>query len=78
MPASDQRYLRRWARGAINDGDRFLSNIHNLKVAFSPHHPEYLPLLDAIAQIIIMAQVAMGDFYQSAWGRKPDNDPRLD
>lgn len=76
MPTSKQRPIKRWAISAINDGDRFLYNLQSLKQAFESSHPEYIPLLEAIAQMIIMAQMSMGDFFEKAWGHKPPNDPR--
>ena len=75
MPSPKNRPIKRRAISAINDGDRFLNNLRYLKDVFAPSHPEYLPLLDAIAKMIVMAQVSMGDFYEQAWGKKPPNYP---
>lgn len=75
MPKTKNRPIKRRCISAINDGDRFLRNIDYLKGVFAPDHPEYLPLLDAIAQIVFMAQISMSDFYERAWGHKPPNYP---
>lgn len=67
--------LQRNCYQALNDGDRFLSNLLALQEAFEPHHPEYLPLLYAIGEMVIMAQSSLGDFFKAAWGRRPPEFP---
>lgn len=76
MGTSKQRPVRRYALQAIDAGDKFLTYVLALKEAFEPSHPEYIPLLEAISQMIIMAQISMGDFFERAWHRRPPNDPR--
>lgn len=78
MHVKKTRPLQRKARSAINDGDRFLNTLNYLKEVFAPHHPEYIPLLEAIGRMVFMAQLSMCDFYKHAWGHKAANDPRKD
>lgn len=67
--------LQRRCMQALNNGDRFIAEVLVLKEEFGPQHPEYLELLDAIGQIVLMAEVSLGDFYRSAWGRRPAEFP---
>ena len=66
-----RKALQRKVAHALNDGDRFLNNLNYLREAFEPDHPEYVILLEAIAQMVMMAQSSLYDFHYHAWGKAP-------
>lgn len=72
MPKKAYRHrLQRSVTQSLNDTRRCLYNLKWLCQQFEPHHPEYLPLLEAIAQMLIMAQDSLCAFHRHAWGHNP-------
>ena len=75
MPRGKRQVIKDQALAAQNDSDRALKKLLRLKEIFAPDHPEFLPLIDALAQIQVMFQLNLGDFFQHAWGRRPAEFP---
>jgi len=77
VPRGKRQVIKDRVLAARNDSDRALIRLHELRVIFEPDHPEYLPLIDAMAQMQFMFQVSLGDFFLHAWGRRPPEFPKF-
>ena len=76
MPSNVRTHLKRRMAIAIHDLDLSVVQLIELYDVFGEHHPELQEYLDIIIVNALQTKEFMLDFWERAWGARPDDYER--
>lgn len=73
MPKTKRDLLKMKTAQALHHLDGALEDIKDLEETFRPQHPKYADYLIAICKPILISQEWLLDFWEKAWGKRPED-----